>query len=69
MVETKTNPLPLPLPKFGGKAAGAKPVLPTVPLIKAEKRFLPKPIKRRHAFNKATTAFSNKSLIAYPKGG
>jgi hypothetical protein len=66
MVE-KTGPLPIP--QFGGAAlAGAKPMAPTVPLIKAEKQFNPKSPKRKHAFHKGETAYSgsSKSKNAFP---
>jgi hypothetical protein len=63
MAEPKTGPLPVP--QFGGAGAGAKPLAPTVPLVKADKRFLPRPPKRKHAFNRSATAFT-KGRLAFP---
>jgi hypothetical protein len=49
----------LPIGLLGG--AGANPLAPTTPLVKAVARFMPpprKPQKRKTAFRKDATAFS-----------
>jgi hypothetical protein len=66
MAETKL----LLMPKYGGAAAGARPLAPTVPLIKADKRFMPsakKPPKKKLAFSRGVTAY-NKGPKAFSPG-
>ena len=61
---------PLPIPKFGGAPAGAKPLAPTTPLIKAEKRYMPpapRPRKQKRAFAHGQTAFSTNGTAAFTK--
>jgi hypothetical protein len=67
MADTKAGSLPLP--KFGGVAAGAKPLAPTVPLVKADKRFMPakKSPRKKLAFSRGVTAF-NKGPRAFSPG-
>src|SRR6266446_2639409 len=66
MADTK----PLPLPKVGGTAAGARPLTQNVPLNKAATRYIPSPVKPRKkklAFAHGVTAY-NMGPRAFPGG-